>query len=304
MKKILALLLVFTFVFAFSACKSSTNVTTTAAAATTTEATTAAVTTVPSDTTTAAVTTLSGETTTAATTLPGQTTTAPAVTTTKPAAVTIKAPVGGTISQIVAFYNQYANATKAYKGTVTVSGQQGTTTTITSVTGGSIVKDLAQKMIPNNFKPMTTKTFKNGTEVGGTSTLLRTLPRDKAPKMSILEPSGVKSATCVKSGSGWKVFITLKEEVCTDINAVPRYHGECMDTLSLTADDLKPFTLVSATVVYSDKTTITAVVNAKGLLDSVGIYEPDNLTGVLKYSFININAVLTGTWQQYLNFKY
>jgi len=56
MKKLVAFLLVFTFIFAFSACKGSTNETTAAAS------------------TTAEVTTIPGETTTAATTLPGQST--------------------------------------------------------------------------------------------------------------------------------------------------------------------------------------------------------------------------------------
>ncbi|MEI6578556.1 MAG: hypothetical protein WCN92_03735, partial [Eubacteriales bacterium] len=217
-------------------------------------------------------------------------------------AATVTAPK--TVKEIVTFYNNSANATKAYKGAITVSGKQGTTTTITSVTGGSLVKDLAQKMVPNNFGTIATKTFKNGTEVGGTATLKRTLPCDDLATASTLEVSGVKSATCVKSGTGWKISIALKAETTNNLNDTPRYHGECMDTVSITANDLKPFTLVSAKVVYTDKSTIKAVVNAKGLLDNVNIYEPDDLTGVLQYSFIKVNAVLTGIWEQYLTFKY
>ena len=209
-----------------------------------------------------------------------------------------------TIAQIVTLYNNFANNTKSYKGTITVSGSQGTSTKIISATGGKLVVDLAQKMVPNNYGKIATKTFKNGVQVGGTTTLKTTLPCDDHATASTLEPSGVKSATCTKVSTGWKVFITLKAETTNDLNTVPRYHGECMDTVSITAADLKPFTLVSAQVVYTDKSTISAVANSKGLLNNISIYEPDHLTGVLKYSFIKVNAVLDGTWQQYLTFKY
>lgn len=298
--KIFAVILVFSLVFSFAACTGGKDDKTTAAVNTSDSSTT-------SDSSVTEGTNAATDSSTAPTLENTTGTTVPGETTTKPTGgktVTIKAPVNGTIAQIVAFYNQYANATKAYKGKVTVSGRQGTTTTIKSVTGGSIVKDLAQKMVPNDFKTITTKTFKNGVQVGGTSTLKKALPCDDSDKMSTLEPAGVKSATCVQNGNTWKVVITLKEEVCNNLNDVPRYHAQCMDTVSISANDLKPFTLVSAKVIYTDKTTITAIVNQKGLLDYVGIYEPDDLTGTLKYGFVKVNAVLTGTWQQYLNFSY
>jgi hypothetical protein len=301
MKKILALLLVFTFIFAFSACTGNNKETTTAAATTIAE-----VTTLPGDTT-AAVTTLSGETTTAATTLPGQTTTAPAVTTTKPAAVTIKAPVGGTISQIVAFYNQYANATKAYTGTVKVQKTSGTTSVINYVAYAWAVKSIALDKLPHDYARRADETFKNGKQVGGTDTLVKHLPRDSDAKMSVLDPAGVLSATCVKSGSGWKVLITLKSETVNSLSAVPKYHSQCMDTLSIKDSDLNPFTLQKASVNYTDATTITAVVNAKGLLDSVNIFEPARITGDLTYPPLGFqlkNTDVTGTYKDEYVFIY
>ena len=304
MKKILALLLVFTFVFAFSACKGSTDETTTAAATTVPgETTSAEVTTLPGDTT-AAVTTLPGETTTAGTTLPGQTTTTPAVTTTMPA-VTIKAPVGGTPALIVAFYNQYANATKAYKGKVTIKRVDGTTGKIEKLSPDwKSIRDQATGMLAdlNSYPKTATKTFVNG--MNGTDSLQKFLPRSDYKTLSELEAAGVKSATCVKNGTGWKVSIVLKPEQTTNLNDHPKYNYQCMDTVNISNDDLKPFTLGGAQVSYQGS-TITAQINSKGLLDSLTLYEPDSISGTLKYSFISlITTTIVGTWQSKTIYTY
>ena len=310
-KKVVALLLVIPFVFAFSACNGSTKETT--AAVTTAAVTTGTGTSTVPETTTAIVTTLPVQTTAAAetTTVPVQTTSAPAVTTTTPASGTIKAPVGGTKAQIVAFYNKYANATKAYSGTVTVSGKQGISIKIISATGDITLKNTINNMLsmmPNTYSSITPVTFKNGKDIkGGTATLVNNLPRSGQAKMSILESAGVKSASCVKSGTGWKILITLKTETETDFFAVPRYHGECMDTLGMKSDIQVMFTITSEKVIYSDKSTITAVINAKGLLDSVSIVEPDDLSGTMASVAVPAKKIaikVTGLWQQNLTFKY
>ena len=304
MKKILALLLVFTFVFAFSACKGSTDETTTAAAATTAEGdTTAEVTTLPGDTT-AVVTTLPGDTTTVGTTLPGQTTTTPAVTTTLPA-VTIKAPVGGTITQIVAFYNLYANATKAYKGKVTIDRTDGTTGTIQALSPDiSLIRNEATNMLKgiNTYPQHANKTFVNG--MSGTDLLQKFLPRSDYKTLSELQAAGVKSAACVKNGTGWKVSIVLKPEQTTNLNDHPKYNYQCMDTVNISNDDLSPFTLGGAKVTYQGS-TITAQINNKGLLDSLNLFEPDSISGTLKLSFISlITTTIAGTWQSETIYTY
>ena len=311
-KKVVALLLVIPFVFAFSACNGSTKETT--AAVTTAAVTTGTGTSTVPETTTAIVTTLPVQTTAAAetTTVPVQTTSAPAVTTTTPASGTIKAPVGGTKAQIVAFYNKYANATKAYSGTVTVSGKRGISIKIISATGDITLKNTINNMLsmmPNTYSSITPVTFKNGKDIkGGTATLVNNLPRSGQAKMSILEAAGVKSASCVKSGTGWKILITLKTETETDFSAVPKYHSECMDTTMGTNSGIQTmFTISSPKVIYTDKSTITAVVNANGLLDSVNIVEPDDLSGTMASVAVPAKKIaikVTGLWQQNLTFKY
>lgn len=312
--KVIALVLVLTFIFAFSACKGDNEETTTLAATTvkdettTEEVTTAEETTVPGETT-AAATTVPGETTTEVTTLPVETTTViattvPPATTTKPATA-IKAPVGGSISQIVAFYNQYANATKAYKGNVTIDRTDGTTGKIQALSPDiSLIRNEATNMLKgiNTYPQHANKTFVNG--MSGTDSLQKFLPRSDYKTLSELQAAGVKSASCVKNGTGWKVSIVLKSEQTTNLNDHPKYNYQCMDTVNISNDDLKPFTLGGAQVSYQGS-TITAQINNKGLLDSLNLYEPDSISGTLKYSFVSlITTTVAGSWRSETKYTY
>jgi hypothetical protein len=289
MKKIIALLLVFCFVFAFAACKDDNEETTTAAATTSADTTAAGE-------TTAEETTIAGETTTAAPTQPGETTTA---------AAAIIAPVGGSIADIVKFYNQYANATKAYTGKVTIKRVDGTTGKIEALKPDwdSIRKEAAGMLADlNSYPETTTKTFVNG--MSGTDSLQKFLPRSDVKTLSELQPAGVKSATCTVSGTGWKVSIVLKPETTNNLNDKPTYHSQCMDTVDISNDDLEPFTLGGAVVTYQGG-TINAQINNKGLLDSLNLFEPDSISGTLKLSFINlITTTIAGTWQSETTYTY
>jgi hypothetical protein len=240
-------------------------------------------------------------TTTPATTKPA--TTKPATTkppTTKPAD-TVNAPVGGTAAQIVSFYNKRADELRTYKGKVTVTKKDGTVTVINSISGGNVVKNLAQDMLPNDYTTKPTLTFTNGKS--GSTTLTKHLPRGDQAKMSVLEPAGVSSASCVKSGSGWKVTIALKKETVNSLSGVPKYTSQCMDTLDLTADDLKPFTLQSARVDYVN-CKIEAVLDAQGSITKLDITTPAQITGKLKYGILGINADVTGTYKGNYTFAY
>lgn len=319
--KILALILVFTFVFAFASCKKDDGETTTVPETTAEGETTAEVTTLPGETTaevttlpgetTAVVTTLPGETTAVVTTLPGETTlpgqTTTAAPTTKPAAA-ITAPVGGSMSQIISFYNQYGNAMKTYKGKVTVTKTDGTVSTIKSITGGSVVKNIALDLLPNDYTTKPTYTFVNGTSTKDNKNLSKWLPRDSYAKLSEINPSdsGVKSASCVKSGSGWKVTIVMNDDKTSGASALsdkPKYVSRCMDTLSLTNEDLDPFTLENAVVNYTG-CKIDAVFDSQGRFTKLDISTPANITGKLKYGIIGINADVTGNYKGNYTFAY
>ena len=221
----------------------------------------------------------------------------------KPAAE-IKAPVNGSKAEIVAFFNKYATAMKQYKGKVTVNRVQGTTSKINSLDPNKILGiDLiatAEPLLPNDYPKTATKTFNGGKASDGT-TLASFLPAAKRASYKV-DPAGVKSASCVKQGSGWKVSITLVTESGEGLTYVPKYHGSCFDTLSLTKDSFGPFEPVSTKVNYQSG-TFTFVLNADGTLASINVSEPANVICKLKKG-VSIDADFTGIWQQQYTFVY
>jgi len=217
----LAILLAVSFIFIFTGCGKTGNVTTTAAATTAAGETTTAA----GETTTAAVTTTAaGETTTAAgvtttaavTTVAGQTTTV--VPTTKPS--TTK-PV--TVAQIVAYYNAASNKAKIDKPGFTLV----TTNIIGKITSpSSVIQGLAGTVVGMfNTKPTTTTTAKgsNGD-----------LPVQGQSYGSKLVPSSLKSASCVDKGTYYAITLNFKDEKLSALPVDPlkTNHGQALNVLS------------------------------------------------------------------------
>ena len=307
---LLAMLLAVSFVFTLAACGGDDGETTTAATteeATDVDNTTAADETTGTDVSETGTDVSETGTDVSETGTDASTTVKPDETPAKPTVIT--APVNGSMSQVLTFYNKYANAMKSYKGKVTVTKKSGTVSTIKSITGGSVVKNLALKMLPNDYEQKPTYTFTNGKSNKDNKSLSSWLPRDYSPLMSELSPTGangVKSATCVTSGSGWKVTIVMKDDNTSGANALsdkPKYVSKCMDTLDLKAKDLEPFILENANVNYTG-CTIVAVFNAQGLMTKLDVTTPANITGKLKYGIIGINADVTGTYKGNYTFTY
>lgn len=298
MKKIIALLLALAMIFAFAACKGKDDNKDTTADST--QGAGADV----QDTQTG------GEDTTAAEAPSGDSTEAPSVGGSEAAtqgqqggtqgSADINAPVNGKKNDIVAFFNKYATAMKQYKGKVTVKRVQGTTSKINSITGGSAIANIAQPLLPNDYPQTATQTFNGGKAADGT-TLASFLPASKRAAYNV-NPAGVKSASCVKQGNGWKVSITLIVESGEGLTFVPTHHGSCFDTLSLTKDSFGPFEPVSTKVNYQSG-TFTFVLNADGTLASINVTEPANVVCKLKKG-ISIDADFTGTWKQDFTFTY
>lgn len=223
----------------------------------------------------------------------------------------LTAPVGGNIADIVSFYNQHANATKEYKGKITVRRKMGTQTTIAEFSTG--LKWILQSVLDRQLKDKDqTKTFVGGKNPADSNdTLEKFLPRGAGQKMSTLIPGGVKSATCTSDGSGWKVVITLKKEVMNGISTVPPYHSSVMDPITIDDDSMDPFTLGNGQVIYgqieapNNGGTLTAKINAKGYLDSIIIDAPLQISGELGYKgTLNIKTVIDGKFWGDLTFTY
>ena len=301
MKKIIALLLALAMIFAFAACKGKDD-----NKDTTADSTQGAGADVQD-------TQAGGEDTTAAEAPSGDSTEAPSEGGSEAAtqgqqggsqgSANINAPVNGKKNDIVAFFNKYATAMKQYKGKVTVKRVQGTTSKINSITGGSAIANIAQPLLPNDYPKTATQTFNGGKASDGT-TLASFLPAAKRAAYNV-NPAGVKSASCVKQGNGWKVSITLIVESGEGLTFVPTHHGSCFDTLSLTPDDFKPFSPKSTKVTYQSG-TFTFVLNADGTLASISVSEPANVVCRLTFgnSNVGIDANFTGTWKQDFTFTY
>ena len=296
LKKTIAVLLVFSFVFAFAACNDDEEETTTVAE-TTVAATTASddETTAVDETTVVDETTAVGETTTAA---PGETTTAVAA---------LKLPIGGTSAEVMGFYNQYGNAMKSYKGKVTVTKTDGTVSRINHIVAG---KSLAEGMLPNDYNEKPTYTFVNGTSTVDGKTLSKWLPRDKSDKLSELSATGangVKSATCTASGTGCKVVILMNDDIVSGesaLNAPAKYVSKCMDTLDMKASELEPFVLEKATVNYTG-CKIEAVFDDQGRMTKLDIATPAKIMGDLTWGIVKLKDTdITGDYKGNYTFAY
>jgi len=124
----------------------------------------------------------------------------------------INAPVGGSIEQIVAFYNQHANTVKSVERV-----------TITKNSAREVdmhIPVLLRPFVPNNMmeslrnnSTRVTETFVNGIGTGDTAHRLNDfLPVAGTPNVSYLSASHVISATCIRRGSDLVVTIILRNE--------------------------------------------------------------------------------------------
>jgi len=124
----------------------------------------------------------------------------------------IEAPVGGSIAQVAAFYNQYASAVKAAER-ITIKKHN---VRDAAMDIPAVIKALMPKRM-KNFDPSAnetiTETFVNGR---GTSDPARKLndflPVNGTSDVSRLKASHIKSASCAVQGEGWVVTINLKDE--------------------------------------------------------------------------------------------
>ncbi|NLP48098.1 MAG: hypothetical protein GX345_04050 [Clostridiales bacterium] len=220
----------------------------------------------------------------------------------------VSLPIGGNQAQVLEFYNKQGNALKQYKGKVKVTKKDGTTSEINHIAGGSVVKNLALSLLPNDYAERDTLTFNNG--VAGDRKLSSWLPRSYSDKISEINPggnNGVKSATCTASGSGCKVVIVFNDDKTSGATALsdkPKYVSKAMDTLDLKESDLDPFVLESAVVNYTG-CSIEAVFDAEGRIVKLDILTPANIMGDLTYGIIKLkDSNVVGRYKGNYTFTY
>ena len=124
----------------------------------------------------------------------------------------INAPVGGSIPQIVSFYNQYANALKtAERLIITKTHIREVEMEVPFLLRPFMTADRMRGL--NNQNITITETFVNGRSTNNpVLELANFLPINGRPLVSMLLPVHVIGASCVREGNNWLVTIRLREE--------------------------------------------------------------------------------------------
>jgi hypothetical protein len=123
----------------------------------------------------------------------------------------INAPVGGSIAQIVAFYNQCANAVKTADSITIVKYDARAMEMEIPFVLRALVPRAMREYTPK--KTTVTETFVNGEGTNdATRVLTGFLPVKGKLVVSQLRAAHVQNARCVKQGDDWVVTIVLKDE--------------------------------------------------------------------------------------------
>lgn len=154
----------------------------------------------------------------------------------------INAPVGGSIEQIVGFYNQHANAVKLTdKVTVTNNVIRDVDLHIPFLLRPFIPRALLMSL--SNKNQTITDTFVNGVGTDETSRSLNYfLPVNGRPYVSKLLPSHVQSASCIMQNNNWIVTIRLKEESFASLlETMQSLQLESMDFENMSEEEMGTF---------------------------------------------------------------
>jgi len=220
------------------------------------------------------------------TTMPEQTTSVqvPVTTmpqTTQPAA---KDPSQWTKAEIAEYLNTAVNKTKAYKGNITAAHKESMEATITDITGGNTLKNLANKIVAGALHPTDeTLNFSNGTAVSSEKeTLQFLLPKDGPFN---LPASGIASASASKNGN----LVTCKVQVVEEkasINTKPAVNCATMGFLDMSTVDLTGINVTTFDTDYKGSTMEIVVDDSTGYVKSavftipVGIYASGKALGI------------------------
>lgn len=212
-------------------------------------------------------------------------------------------PESMTVEQIVALYNSAANKTKAYKGTMNLDVTEGATSKITKTSFPNAAKNIANSMLPNDYPTKTVYTIENGTDKKTGESINTILPIIGSDKMSTLDAGGVASASCAEKDGKYEITIKLKPETVNSLSKKPAAHTSCMEILSISEEDLEPFTMQKCEIKYLGG-TIKAVINSNDMLDSYDANNPIYVSGTVKWTAVKGTAEIDAKWQQTVLFTY
>lgn len=179
-----------------------------------------------------------------------------------------KNPLDFSKAEIIEFYNKAI--TDSRMGKVKVTNTENVSITINSITGGNLVKSIANGIVESYAKPTTaTKTFVNG------KCDSETLGYFSA--CSNIDADGVAKAEIKKSGNGYEVTITVVSEK-SSLGTEPKYNAQCSRPLDIGAVDLKGIKVTKADFNYSG-TVLKAVIDENGKVISTNVTMPLTVVG-------------------------
>lgn len=205
-------------------------------------------------------------------------------------------PLSYSAAQIVSYYNTSLKNTYNLPN-LTIEKTEDIKIVIDDVTpGGEKVANFGNKIVNKYAKATDFKdTFKNGKSTTG---------GDDAQEFSMhanLDPSGAKTASVKKSGSGYEINILVASEKAT-LEKKPTYNSQCSNPLDLGAVDLFGLKVTQADFNYPG-TTLKAVVDSQGRVTSAVCTMPMNGTGSGKF-IISGSATVHGSMVKSAKFSF
>lgn len=204
------------------------------------------------------------------------------------------AVLGYNKNQIVAYYNTCLRSSYSQSKMTDRKTEQVTigvdSVTINGGENNSTITKVANSIASKNQKQTEeSKSFSGGRASDGTAASTYVLPAN-------LSSSGVKSASISKSGSGYKVVITLVAETCGHTSKPP-YNASCAWPLDINevVGALDGFAQITQAQFSYPGTTLTANIDANGRVSYVRVDMPltvTNGTGEVTYNFPGLKGMV------------
>lgn len=203
-----------------------------------------------------------------------------------------KDPLNFTKAEIIDFYNKAI--TDSYKEKVKVTSSENVSIQINSITGGNVIKNIANSIVANYAKPTTaTKQFTDG-KAGDVTIGYFTA-------CSNIDAQGVAKAVIKAKDKGCEIEITVVPET-SSLGKDPKYNAQCSRPLDLSTVDLQGIEVTKADFSYSG-TVLKIAVDENGRITSTDVTMPLNVKGEGKM-FITAKVDAGGTYTNHSTFVY
>lgn len=187
-------------------------------------------------------------------------------------------------AETLKFLTDAMNKSRAVTTTVNVHHTENFSFNVTEVTGGDVVKNLANKIIGSVAEPSDENLVFNGGKATNSEGEVVPLLLPKKGNFS-LDEAGCTAISASKSGNDTVIKITLIKE-SVDMTGVPKYNASSCGYLDVGSLDLSIITITSFNIDYQG-TTLTITVNGDGFVTKAAYHVPLALDAAGKSGFIS-----------------